>query len=102
MTKFSEMFARDLASCYREIGVTVAYNGRFTCGVLMHEPLDALQLGGKQVAVQETTLTLCIPFGSLGELKNNEHLAADGKTYQITKFITLGNSNEQKLWLMAV
>ena len=102
MTQFSDMFLRDLARCYSEVGLPVRYNDYQTNGVLLHEPTDALQLGGKQVAVAETTLTLTVLYGSLGTIQNNDQLIVDGEFYTITKFIQLGASNEQKLWIMAV
>lgn len=96
----TDLMKNDLPFLYSEVGVNVSYNSYTTKGILFHEPTDVLSMSDKQYAVQDTTLTLTIAANSLGTLKNNTSITADGKSYKISKYIVLSNGLETKLWLI--
>lgn len=100
MTSLNAIHARDVLFALGDAGVPVVYGTHTTKGVLLNEALEVLQMNASHYAVQDTTLTLVVASGSLGTLKNNTSITVDGKTYQINKWIQLGNGMETKIWLL--
>lgn len=98
----NDIFKADLNFMVRESGSTVSYNGLDIYGVIFHDPTEALALSGKQLSVSETQLTIIIPTGSLGTVKNKTNIVVDGKIYQIYKYITQDDGLETKIWLSEV
>ena len=99
---FADIFSRDLASAFREIGSAVTYGVFSTYGVLNHEPTDVLAMSDKAYAIQDTTLTLTITTGSVGVVRNNTTITAGGVAYKVDHFIIIGNGLETKLWLVGM
>ena len=100
MASLQDIFLRDVAFAYGDAGVPVIYGTYSTKGVLLNEPLEVLQMNSKSYAVQDTTLTLTIVTDSIGVLKNNTEIIVSGLSYQINKWIVLGNGLETKLWIL--
>lgn len=99
LSNLNAIFQADLAFAYGEVGSVVVYGNFSAGGVLIHEPVDVLQMGLKQYAVSDTEITLTIAAGSLGTLSNNSSLMVDGKSYLIHKYIPVNDGLETKLWL---
>lgn len=104
---FKDVMKSDLAFAIKEIGSPVSYNGYDSFGILLNEPVDVLQLGENQFAIQDTILTLTIVAGSIGAIKsttalNTEKIFVECEEYKIDKYITLSNGLQTKIWLSGV
>ena len=98
----NDIFKADLSFMMKETGSSVSYNGFDIYGVIFHDPTEAISLGSKQLSISETVLTIIIPTGSIGTIKNKTTMSVDGKLYQIYKFITQDDGLETKVWLSEV
>jgi hypothetical protein len=99
---FTDIFSRDIAAAFREIGSLVVYGAFTTYGILNHEPTDVLAMSEKAYTIQDTTLTLIIGTGLIGTVRNNTSITVAGIAYKIDHFIITGNGLETKLWLVGM
>ena len=95
----NDLFSKHLTYVMKKAGIKAEYNGYTTYGILFNEPTEALQMNNKQYAVNDTSLTFTIATGSLGTIKNNDNILIDDINYKISKYITLNNGLELKMYI---
>lgn len=99
MSSLKDILKYDVSFAYAELGSLVVYGAYTSYGIMINEPIEVIELGGKHSAIQNTTLTLMFAADSIGPIKNNTSIVVDSKQYTITKFINL-DAYQTKVWLV--